>query len=283
MAENLLDAGFEVTGFRRSSLEEFTARGGKPARSAADVMAASDVVVTCLPTTEALREAIAGPMGLVRSARAGQVVIDVTTAPVPAKEELRAQLRAAGADMLDCPVSGRPDVMRARKAPIFVSGDEASVARCRPVLDALSPRQLYLGPFGAGCKMKFIANLLLAVHVMATAEAVEIGARAGFTPQMILEAIGSSAASSEQLRLRAPTIAAGRSPAATGTPGNFRKDLGTIHDFVRGVGAVSPLFDTAFEHFIEAEDAGFGGQDTVLVFTALLRHLADHARDEKVI
>src|SRR4029077_3293402 len=86
IVENLIKSGFRVVGFRRSSLAEFEKIGGVPARSAADVGAQADIVLSCLPSTEALDDAMQGPKGLVQSARPGQIVIELGSHPVPDKK-----------------------------------------------------------------------------------------------------------------------------------------------------------------------------------------------------
>jgi 3-hydroxyisobutyrate dehydrogenase-like beta-hydroxyacid dehydrogenase len=272
IAGNLIASGFHVTGYRRSALDAFAALGGRKAGSAAEVMAQSDIVLTCLPSGDALREVVGGPEGLAVASRAGQIVIDCSTASLTIKQELAASHAACGITLLDCPISGRPDAVRARQAQIYVSGENAAAERCRPVFDAISERHLYLGPFGAGSRMKYITNLLLAVQVMAIAEAVEIGARSGFSPELVERALTGSAVDSRQLHIRAPTIASGRS--LPGAPGSFHEDLLVIRDYVRALGCASPLFDTALNHFEQAETAGHGGRDSVLMFTAILRALA---------
>ena len=224
-------------------------------------MKASDIIVTCLPSKDALQEVICGPAGLERHARSGQIVIDSTTAPLSVKARLRDILAEHGVVMLDCPISGRPDAVRARQAAVFVSGDEDAARLCGPVFDAITDRYSYLGSFGAGTKMKFIANLLVAVHSMAAAEAVEIGTRAGFSVQNIVTALGDTAAWSEQFHIRAPVLANAQPSPNTSASIMFLRDMRVIDDFVTELGSVAPLFSTALSYLEQAERAGYGGRD----------------------
>jgi 3-hydroxyisobutyrate dehydrogenase-like beta-hydroxyacid dehydrogenase len=269
VAGNLIAAGFGVSGFRRSSLANFSALGGRPLGSAAEVMRESDIVLTCLPSGDALRDVVCGAQGLASAARPGQIVIELSTAALAIKQEMADRL--AGVAMLDCPISGRPDAVKARTAQIYVSGAREAAERCRPVFEAISAQHVYLGGFGSGSRMKYLTNALLAVQVMSIAEVVEAGRRAGFAPDLIERALTGSAVDSRQLHIRAPTIASGSS--LPGAPGSFHEDLLVIRDHFRAGGAVTPLFDTALAHFEQALAAGQGGQDSVLIFTAILRAL----------
>src|SRR6516164_4099540 len=126
VAENLIKSGYRVVGFRRSSLAEFEKIGGVPARSAADVGARADVVLTCLPSTEALDDVVHGPRGLVHSARAGQIVVELGSHPVSDKRRQIALLAENGATFIDGEVSGSPSMVAARKAVVYLAGDAAA-------------------------------------------------------------------------------------------------------------------------------------------------------------
>jgi 3-hydroxyisobutyrate dehydrogenase len=113
IAENLIKSGYRVVGFRRSSLAEFEKIGGVPARSAADVGAQADIVFSCLPSTEALDDAMQGPTGLVQTAKPGQIVIELGSHPVPDKKRQIAPLQRKGAKFIDGEVSGTPGMVAA--------------------------------------------------------------------------------------------------------------------------------------------------------------------------
>jgi 3-hydroxyisobutyrate dehydrogenase-like beta-hydroxyacid dehydrogenase len=146
VAANLAEAGFDVTAVRRVSAADFSRLVDSPA----ELARTSDVVVVALASEEAMRSAYLGPDGLAAGARSGLVAIDMGTFPVTLKRELADALAGKGAAMLDSPVSGTPPVVRAREAVLFVSGDEAAIERCRPILDAITPNHRTVGAFGAG-------------------------------------------------------------------------------------------------------------------------------------
>jgi 3-hydroxyisobutyrate dehydrogenase-like beta-hydroxyacid dehydrogenase len=276
LAANLIASGFPVSGYRRHAREAFAEIGGNPAASVAELAANSDVIITCLPDEQALDEVVNGPSGLLGAARAGQIVLEVSTFAIAEKERQRDRLAAAGAAMLDCPLSGNPDFVRTRQAVAFVSGDPQATARVRPVIAGFTDRAVELGAFGNGSRMKYLANMLVAVHCMAAAEVFNAGARVGLTPEVIAEALNMGAAASRQLAIRAPVVS-GAKVGQRGGANTTHNEFPTIADFLQGLGAAAPLFDTAARHYEAGLAAGFGGLDTSMVFTAILRaHSTPH-------
>jgi 3-hydroxyisobutyrate dehydrogenase-like beta-hydroxyacid dehydrogenase len=277
LAENLIASGFTVSGYRRHAREDFARIGGRPAASPAELAAASDVLVSCLPDEAALEDVIAGPAGLLAAARPGQVLIEVSTLGVAEKERQRDRLAAAGVAMLDSPLSGNPDFARNRQAVAFISGDADAIARARPVIAGFTDRMIELGAFGNGSRMKYLANMLVAVHAMAAAEAFNAGARIGLSPETIAEALNMGAAGSRQLAVRAPVVSGAKTGQQRGNTGAPHSEFPTIAEFLRGLGAATPLFDTAHRHYDASIADGFGGLDTAMIYTAILRaHSTPH-------
>jgi 3-hydroxyisobutyrate dehydrogenase-like beta-hydroxyacid dehydrogenase len=268
LAANLIASGFRVTGYRRHAREEFTAIGGTPAASVAELAAASDVVITCLPDEQALEDVMPG---LLASPRAGQIVLEVSTLAIAEKERQRGRLAAVGVAMLDCPLSGNPDFARNRQAVAFVSGDADAMLRVRPVIAGFTDRAIELGAFGNGSRMKYFANMLVAVHCMAAAEVFNAGARVGLAPELIAEALNMGAAASRQLAVRAPVVSGAKTGQRRGNIGAVHSEFPTIAEFLRSLGAAAPLFDTAFQHYQASIAAGFGALDTSMIYTAILR------------
>lgn len=271
IAANLIASGFKVAGYRRHAREEFAAIGGTPAASPAELSAQSNVIITCLPDENALDDVISGPNGLLTAARPGQIIIEVSTLPITDKQRQCVRLAAAGVAMLDCPLSGNPDTVRARRVAAFVSGDAEAILRARPVIKGFTDRAVELGPFGNGSRMKYLANMLVAVHCMAASEAFNAGARVGLTPEMIAEALNLGAAASQQLAVRAPVVSGARVGQQRGNIGANHSEFPTIDNFLRSLGAATPLFDTAKQFYEASATAGFGGLDTSMIFTAILR------------
>jgi 3-hydroxyisobutyrate dehydrogenase-like beta-hydroxyacid dehydrogenase len=197
----------------------------------------------------------------------------MSTVSIAAKERHRTNLAARGAAMLDCPLSGNPNALRAREAAAFVSGDADTSARARPVIEGITDRWIAVGTFGNGSRMKYLANMLVAVHCMAAAEVFHAGAQIGFGPGLIAQALNMGAGGSRQLAVRAPVVAkrnAGQRPGTTPS----HSELPHISGFLHASGVAAPLFETARRYYEQSLAAGHGGQDTVLVFDAILRDLS---------
>src|SRR5216683_7884334 len=185
IAENLIKSGYRVLGYRRSSLADFEKLGGVPARSAADVGAQAEIVFSCLPSTAALDDVVQGPNGLAKSARPGQIIVELGSHPVPAKERHVAALAAKGAAFVDGEVSGTPGMVAARKAVIYLAGDKDAAGKAGRVVGGFADSCLYFGPFGAASRVKLVNNLLVAVHIAAAAEAMALGLKAGVDVELM--------------------------------------------------------------------------------------------------
>jgi 3-hydroxyisobutyrate dehydrogenase len=191
ISENLIKSGYRVLGYRRSPLVEFQKIGGIPARSPAEVGAQADIVFSCLPSSEALDEVVQGPQGLAASARPGQVVIELGSHPVPDKERQIAPLAAKGAAFLDGEVSGTPGMVAARKAVIYLAGDAEAARKAERVVGGFADSCLYFGKFGAASRVKLVNNLLVAINIAATAEAMALGLKAGVDVDLMIKAIAT--------------------------------------------------------------------------------------------
>src|SRR5688572_2846625 len=133
ITENLIKSGYRVLGYRRSSLADFEKIGGLPAKSPADIGAQADVVLSCVPTPEAMDEVVNGPNGLIHSARMGQIIVELGSHPVPEKQKHVSTLAKKGAAYLDGEVSGTPGMVSARKAVIYLGGDADAAKKVEPV------------------------------------------------------------------------------------------------------------------------------------------------------
>ncbi len=270
MAGNLVRAGFEVLGHRRSAMPpEFAALGATAVASPAELAARSDVVLVVLPGPEALLDVTLGPRGLAAGAHPGLVVVEMSTLAVAVKERCRDALAAGGAAMLDAPVSGMPAMVTARTATVFASGDEAAFATVLPVLDALAGRVHHLGPFGAGSAVKYIAQLLLGIHTLAAAEALGLARAAGLDLDRLLEVLTGTIAGSAALTARGTRMAHGVFRPAPGPVATLQEGLEQVEVFARGVGAATPLLDLAVARYGDAIAAGHGEDDIAVMVDVL--------------
>ncbi len=171
--------------------------------------------------------------------------------------------------MLDCPLSGTGAQAETRDLAIFASGDPAAYERCRDPFAGFARVSHYLGAFGNGSRMKFVANLLVAVHNVATAEAIVLGTKAGLDPQRILEVIASGAGTSRIFELRGPMMANGAYRPASATTQMFQKDSSIIAAFARALGVDTPMLAAAAPLYDEAAALGYGEDDVAAVHSVL--------------
>ena len=269
VALSLLEHGFTVYGYRRHMIDDFITMGGTPVASSKEVAQHSDIVLTCLPSDEALLEAVSGENGLIHGAHSGLVVVEISMLSIEAKEQALTQLQRVGVEMLDCPISGTPQMVLPRKTVFFGSGDEEVFHRCLPVFQAITDNNFYLGGFGVGSKMKCVANLLVAVHTLATAEAMVLSARAGLDPEMVMKVINPSIAGSAMFAARAPLMAARRYEPPLGTIHSVQEFIPQINALARDVCSPTPLLDVAAHYYDQAAAEGRGEQDLASLFSVL--------------
>jgi len=261
IAQNLIKSGYRVIGFRRSSLAEFEKIGGVPARSAADVGTQAGIVFSCMPSTEALDDAIQGPHGLVQTARPGQIVVELGSHPVPDKQRQIAPLQQKGAKFVDGEVSGTPGMVAARKGVIYLAGDAAACKEAERVVAGFADACLYFGEFGAASRVKLVNNLLVAINIAATAEAMALGLKAGVDVPLMIKAIATGSGGSTQFGIRAPWMAERRFRPLQGPAQTLQHYFDLIGDFADSVGVATPILDAAIPLYDRFIAMGFGDDD----------------------
>jgi 3-hydroxyisobutyrate dehydrogenase len=252
ICEQLINRGYRVLGYRRSSLSDFAKIGGSPAKSPADIGSQTDLVFTCLPSDEALEEVVYGPNGLIHSARPGQIVVELGSHSIPVKESYVSPLAAKGAIFLDGEVSGTPGMVAQRKGVIYLAGDRAAATRVERVVNDFADLCLYLGAFGAATKVKLINNLLVGLNIAGTAQAMAIGLKSGVDPSLMIKAIASGSGGSTQFGIRAPWMAERRFMPQQGSAAVLAHYLDGAKELADSAGAATPLLDCLIEVFRQA-------------------------------
>lgn len=266
VAANLRAADFAVATLDRASTRDFD---GPRLADAAALAAGNDVVISALASEAQMEEAFLGPTGLVAGAHAGLVVIEMGTFPVTVKKRLAEALAPRGAAMIDVPISGTAPVVAQREAMLFVSGDDATIARVAPVLDAISTRQCRVGGFGAGMTTKLVANFLVIANTLAVAEAMAMGTAAGLDPHKIIEAIAPSFAGSPVFAFRAPIMAERRYQPAPGPARIMWKDLQYIRATSEAHDLPAPVLRTALEWYGRLVEQGHAEDESSSVYELL--------------
>jgi L-threonate 2-dehydrogenase len=269
IARNLLERGLVVTGYRRTPGDELARAGGTMARSAADAAAQADVVLSIVPDADAVEDVVTGPAGTLTAMRPGTVHIEMSTIPVERKLRLRDAVRAAGGDLLDCPISGSPGMVEPRLATTFVSGDRGSVDAVLHVLDAISGPWVYTGEFGTGARMKYVANMLLASHMAAAAEAMELARGLGLDLDLVQQTLDHSIGSSAIWRQRGPVMRERQWTPAPGPIGTLHPILEQIAGAADEAGVRTPVFGAAKTLFDQAMAGGWAELDIAAVHDLL--------------
>ncbi len=275
IARHLLKAGHRVVGYdvNRARMRDFQTDGGLAAANGPEVGRLSSVVITSLPSSDSLLDTLGA---LARAARRGQIVIETSTLPIDVKQRARTKLRACGIELLDCPISGTGAQARNKDIVMYASGSRAAYRRVSKVLDAFTRAHYYVGPFGDGSKIKFVANLLVAVHNVAAAEAMVLAMKAGLDPGKVLKLVAEGAGSSRVLQLRGPMMVKGSYRKATMTLATWQKDMAIIAEFARRLGVSTPLFSTTAPIYAEAVKTR-SREDTAAV-CAVLEKMAHYRR-----
>ena len=278
VSANLRSAGFHVVGFDVAAerLDIFSRAGGEAANSPRQVADTADVVICLLPTVQALDDVVTGPDGVLASRRAGLILVESSTLPLEEKRRIRDAVQAE-ITMLDCPLSGTGAQAATKDLSIYASGDLQAYEKCIAVFSGFARSHYYLGEFGNGSKMKFVANLLVAIHNVAAAEAFVLGMKAGLDPETIYKVIGDGAGSSRMFQVRGPLMVRADYEPATMKVETWQKDMKIIADFAVRLRCPTPLFATSAAFYTAAMAQERGSQDTASV-CAVLEAMAQHDR-----
>ena len=269
IARNIAELGTKVVGFdiNVAVTDGLRTAGIEILPSAAEIAGRADIVLLSLPSVAALDAAVED---LSRGARKSLIVAELSTLPIAAKERARDALAIAGAILLDCPLSGTGAQARTRDLIVYVSGDEAAFARCVPVFEKFAKGSHFLGAFGNGMKMKFVANLLVAIHNVAAAEALVMAEQCGLDPALAYRVISSGgAATSRMFEVRGPMMVAGNYEPATMKIDVWQKDLTLIAEFAAATGSPTPLFSATLPLYAAALAQGMALKDTAAVHAVL--------------
>jgi L-threonate 2-dehydrogenase len=276
MSGNLMRAGFKVFGYdvvpRRRA--EHRKAGGLAARHCGEVAKKCEIIVTSLPSADALLETATE---LTKSSRSNQIVVETSTLPIPVKEETRKRLAARGMILMDCTLSGTGAQARVKDLIVYASGDRKSYRRVVPVLEGFARAHYYVGAFGAGSKVKFVANLLVAIHNVAAAEAMVLAMKSGLDPAMVLKVVADGAGASRMLQVRGPMMVKGDYSEATMKVHTWQKDMTIIGDYARKIDCPTPLFSASAPFYNAAMAMGHGEEDTGVV-CAVLERMANNPR-----
>jgi 3-hydroxyisobutyrate dehydrogenase-like beta-hydroxyacid dehydrogenase len=267
---NIAKAGFEVSGYDilPQRIENLVANGGKAAGSALEVAEKAQVVLTSLPSLAAFEDVVWGRQGILASGAEGLIVMECSTLAADDKQRAGEDMAKSGMVLLDCPISGGSRAAQ-KDLVVYGSGHQETYARCLPIVNAFARANYYLGEFGNGTKMKLVANLLVTIHNVSTAEAMVFGMKSGLDPETIFKVMCDSSGRSRMFEVRGPRMVEDNYQNPTMRVKTFRKDLEIIARQAADINCPTPLFTSCVQLYLGALAQGLDEQDTASVCTVL--------------
>ena len=213
-----------VFDLNRAAVDSFAADGAQPVQDPASLARECDIILTCLPSSTEVRQAIFGPGGLVEGLEPGKLIVDQTTGDPNETRAMAADLAEKGISLIDAPVSGGPHGAEAGTIAIMAGGSKEQFDKIRPYLETISPNIFHCGDVGAGHTMKLVNNVTSASIRIATFEAVIMGMKNGLSLDTMIEVLSKGSGQSNASKISLARI---RDHA----PGTFAMDL--LHKDVR--------------------------------------------------
>jgi 2-hydroxy-3-oxopropionate reductase len=248
MALNLIKAGYELTVYDivTERMDDLLKAGAHRGASGKDVAARSEVVITMLPNSPHVREAVLGPGGVLEGAKRGTILIDMSSIAPLASKEIAAQAQAKGIAMLDAPVSGGEPKAVAGTLAIMVGGPQETFDQVKDILAAMGSSVTRVGEIGSGNVTKLANQIIVALNIAAMSEAMVLATKAGVDPERVFQAIRGGLAGSAVLDAKVPLALKGNF-----TPG-FRielhiKDIANALDTAHELGVPVPLSSAVME------------------------------------
>ena len=270
MAARLLEKGHRVTGYNRTraKAEWLIARGMAWADSPRAVAQASDAIFIMVSDSAALEAVTLGGDGVVSGLSSGKLVIDMSTISPDVSRAVAARVRAAGADMVDAPVSGSPLTLEQGKLSMMVGGDPATFDRVKPILEDIGPKVTHVGPNGLALSMKIAINLSLAVQMLAFSEGVLLAEKSGIPRATAVDVMTHSVIASPMIQYRGPFVLE-RPEEAWFNVRMMQKDLTLALDMGRQLHVPLPTTTVTSDFLMAARDAGLSDEDFAAVFRLL--------------
>jgi 2-hydroxy-3-oxopropionate reductase len=261
MAKNLIKGGYKLVVYDKfAGLDDVVALGAEGAVSNKDAASRSDVVITMLPNSPHVKDAVLGAGGVIEGIRPGAVVVDMSSIAPAASQELGAALKAKHVDFLDAPVSGGEPKAVDGTLAIMAGGDKAVFEKVKPILEKMGSSVVLVGDIGAGNVTKLANQIVVALNIAAVSEAFALAVKAGVNPQSVFDAIKGGLAGSTVMNAKVPMI----------LDGNFKpgfrielhiKDLQNALDTAHNLGVPVPLTASVMETLQALKADGMAASD----------------------
>ncbi|MEH0406172.1 2-hydroxy-3-oxopropionate reductase [[Kitasatospora] papulosa] len=268
MSENLVKAGYQVTGYtlEQDKVDRLVAAGGRGAASIAEAVRDADVVITMVPASPQVEAIAYGPDGILENAREGALLIDMSSITPQTSVDLASHAKEKGIRVLDAPVSGGEAGAIEAVLSIMVGGEQTDFDSAKPLLDALGRTIVLCGPHGSGQTVKAANQLIVAVNIQACAEAVVFLEKSGVDLSAALNVLNGGLAGSTVLTRKKENFLK-RDFAPGFRIDLHHKDMGIVTDAARNVGAALPVGAVVAQLVASLRAQGDGGLD----HSALLR------------
>ena len=276
MAKNLIKAGYALTVYDKySNVDDLVALGAKKASSNKDVAAQCEIIITMLPNSPQVKEAVLGADGVLEGAKKGSILVDMSSIAPGAAQEICATVKEKGVVMLDAPVSGgEPKAIEGTLA-IMVGGDADAFETVKPILEKMGSSAVRVGDIGAGNVTKLANQIIVALNIAAVSEAFVLATKAGVNPEAVFNAIKGGLAGSTVMNAKIPMI----------LDGNFKpgfrielhiKDLQNALDTAHALNVPVPLTANIMETMQALKTDDMAAND----HSAIVRHYEKLAKVE---
>src|SRR5258707_4510478 len=272
VAGRLLDHGHELYGTDRTKdkAQALIDRGLQWRSSPREVAAAADVVFSMITDDAALEAITAGSDGILAGLAGGKVYVDMSTVSPRASRELAERVEAAGARMLDAPVSGSVPQVESGTLAIFVGGSDEAFATAAPLLEELGQTVTHVGANGQGLLVKLAVNISLAVQTLAFSEGLTLAERAGIDPKLAADTMSTSSIGSPMLKARVPLLLDLPDEAWFDVE-MMHKDIRLAQEAAAELAVPLPTATAAEEMLTKATELGYGHRDLAALHEVLTK------------
>jgi 2-hydroxy-3-oxopropionate reductase len=202
MAENLIEAGYDLVVYNRTREKAEELEGAQVAASPKEVAEQSDIVITMLPDSPQVEDVLAGEDGVLEGVKDGALIVDMSTISPVVTEELSEKVGEQGASMLDAPVSGGDVGAKEGTLSIMVGGSEEDFGRALPLFEVMGDTVIHVGPVGTGQVVKAANQIVVALTIEAVSEALVLGSKGGVAPEKILDVLGGGLAGNKVMEVK---------------------------------------------------------------------------------
>ena len=276
MAKNLIKAGYKLIVYDKfAKFDDLVALGAEGATSNKEVASKSEIIITMLPNSPHVKEAILSAGGVIEGVKAGAIVVDMSSIAPAVSQEVGAALKAKNVEFLDAPVSGGEPKAIDGTLAIMVGGDKAVYEKVKPILEKMGASVVLVGDIGAGNVTKLANQIVVALNIAAVSEAFVLASKAGVNPQAVFDAIKGGLAGSTVMNAKVPMI----------LDGNFKpgfrielhiKDLQNALDTAHNLGIPIPLTASVMETLQACKVDGLAAND----HSAIVRYYEKLAKVE---